>query len=89
MANGKSQEEMLQEVYDKTSQIWSAFFGIKDTAVKGLFGDFQEHCQRDSAFRADYYKFKRAVITVFAFLVGSGLLGLSAVKIAEAVAKGG
>jgi len=82
MSNGKSQEEMLQEVYDKTSQIWVAFFGVKNTNDKGMLGEFQR-------LQTDYYKFKRTVITVFAFLVGSGVLGLSAVKIAEAVANGG
>lgn len=77
MPDNKSQEQMLQETYDKVNQIWGAFFGTKNTSNNGLLGDFKEHRRHDAEFRADYYKFKRFVIAVFAFMAGSGVLGVS------------
>ena len=81
MPDGKSQEEMVQETYDKINQIWVAFFGVKNTNDRGMLGEFQK-------LQSDYYRFKRLVIGVFAFLVGSGVLGLSAIKITEALTRG-
>jgi len=66
--------------HDRIVQMHTVLLGTN--GQKGL-------CKKHEELAQDYYKFKRAVITVFAFLVGSGVLGLSAVKIAEAVAKGG
>ena len=81
MPNGKSPEQMTQETYDKVNQIWNAFFGVKNTNDKGMLGEFQE-------LRKDYFKFKRTVLIVFSFLVGSGVLGLSTLKIIEVMASG-
>ena len=59
------------------------------TALKyngtGLIPSFEKHCESDRCFREDYYKFKRWAIGVFCFMVGSGVIGLSAVKIAQIV----
>ena len=79
--NNKSQEQIVQETYDKVNQIWQAFFGVKNTDDNGLLGAFKAHCEDDKCFRADYYKFKRLGIGIFFFLVGSGVLGLGIFKI--------
>uniref|UniRef100_A0A6M3L1L9 Uncharacterized protein n=1 Tax=viral metagenome TaxID=1070528 RepID=A0A6M3L1L9_9ZZZZ len=55
----------------------------------GLIPTFEQHCIQDREFRADYYKFKRRTLGIFFFLLGSGVLGLGGVKIAEVLAKGG
>ena len=57
-------------------------------ALKGYNGDqgliavFQEHCKQNKELATDYYKFKRACIGIFCFLVGSGTLGFGIFKIA-------
>lgn len=59
------------------------------TALKyngtGLIPSFEKHCEQDRGFREDYYKFKRVAIGVFFFMVGSGAIGFSAVKIAQII----
>ena len=51
----------------------------------GLIPSFEQHCNQDREFRADYYKFKRTVFVVTAFVVGSGGLGVGIVKLMEMV----
>jgi len=51
----------------------------------GLIPTFEQHCNQDREFRQDYYSFKRKVLAVFFFLLGSGVLGVSTVKLVEMV----
>ena len=51
----------------------------------GLLKTFEQHCNQDREFRDDYYKFKRKVLSVFFFLLGSGGLGIGIVKLVEVV----
>ena len=80
-------ETKVDYLLTEVAEIKTALKGYNGGA--GLLNTFEQHCIQDREFRADYYKFKRAVITVFAFLVGSGVLGLSAVKIVEVATQGG
>jgi len=51
----------------------------------GLLKTFEQHCNQDREFRADYYSFKRKCFAVFFTLVGSGGLGIGIVKLVELV----
>jgi hypothetical protein len=51
----------------------------------GLCTEFEQNKADQKKFREDYYKFKRAVLCVFFFLLGSGALGGIGVGIAELV----
>jgi len=81
MSNDKTPEQMLQETYDKVNQIWAAFFGVRGTSDRGFLGQFRDHRNSDTEFREDYYRFKRIVIGGFAFLIGSGAISISVIKL--------
>ncbi len=51
----------------------------------GLIPTFEQHCAQDREFRQDYYSFKRRCTAIFFFLLGSGVLGISTVKLIEMV----
>lgn len=74
MPNGKTSEQMIQETYDRVNEMWTMLCGVKNTDDKGLVGDFND-------VKSDYYRFKRVVIAIFAFLVGSGILGVGIWKL--------
>jgi len=73
---GKDDSDLLRETHDKVSQIWAAFYGVADTNNRGMYGEFHN-------LKNDYYRFKRMVFMVFAFVVGTGSLGLGIFKLAE------
>ncbi len=52
------------------------------TAVMGSNGQ-GGLCRSHDALKRDYYNFKRWVIGIFCFLVGSGVIGIGAVQIAK------
>ena len=66
--------------HDRIVQMHTVLLGAN--GQKGL-------CVKHEELAKDYYSFKRWVLTCTAFLIGSGIIGLSAVKIAEALARGG
>ena len=47
----------------------------------GLIPTFEQHCIQDREFKQDYYKFKRWVWGIFCFLVGSGVISISIIKV--------
>ena len=80
-------EGKVDRLVTDVAEIKIALKGYNGTP--GLIPAFREHCDRDGQFRADYFKFKRIVLGVFFFLLGSGVLGVGGVKIAEMMARGG
>ena len=62
-------EEEMKEQIQKISQALLGFNGHD-----GLLNLFEEHREADERFREDYYNFKRWVLSVFFFLVGSGVI---------------
>ena len=76
MADEKSDHDLLIEVH-------AVLCGINGSP--GLCKDFEKHKDNDSAFRKDYYNFKRLVIAVFCFLVGSGAIGFGVAEIIKLV----
>jgi len=81
----KSPEEILQETYNKVSQIWDALCGVPGTSDKGLLGRFETHCEEDAEFRKEYYKFRRQCLAVFFFLLGTGALGIGVWQIPQLI----
>ena len=63
----------VDDLATTTNNIEQALKGYSGT--KGLIPAFEAHCADDHDFKADYYKFKRAVLVTASFLAGSGLLG--------------
>jgi len=51
----------------------------------GLIPTFERHCEQDRDFHADYYHFKRWCIGIFCFAVGSGALGMGALKLLQVI----
>ena len=84
-------EEKIDRLIIDFAELKIDFAELK-TAVKGYNGNqglipaFEQHCEDNKDFQKDYFKFKRKVLAVFFFLLGSGALGLSVVKIIEIVA---
>ena len=78
---------MSDELEKKVDQLVTDMAEIK-VALKGydnkggLINDYEKT-------KCDYFKFKKVVLCIFFFLLGSGALGLGGVKIAEVLAKGG
>jgi len=66
-------DEKVDALTESTHNIEQALKGYN--GFKGLIPSFDAHCEDDHDFKADYYKFKRAVLVTAAFLAGSGLLG--------------
>lgn len=65
--------------HDRIVEIHSILCG---NGNKGLCRQFEEHKQKDETFRKDYYSFKRWVITIAAFAIGSGIIsGVSVAKL--------
>ena len=69
-------EMLVRNILTKVDQIEQALRGYN-----GQPGLIKNH----EILKTDYFKFKRQVLMVFAFAVGSGVLGLSILKIVEAV----
>lgn len=44
-------------------------------------------CRSHEVLKKDYYNFKRLVIGIFCFLVGSGVISLGVIEIAKAIGK--
>ena len=80
-------EKKIDLVINDITEIKIALKGYNGT--QGLIPAFTKHCENNECFQKDYYKFKRVVLAVFFFLLGSGVLGIGGVKIAEALMKGG
>jgi len=53
-------------------------------ALKGYNGQ-KGLCERHDDLAKDYYRFKQWVMGIFIFLVGSGAIGVSAVKIIQLI----
>ena len=77
--------DSLDEKVDKLSidvaEIRIALKGFN--GGQGLIPAFEEHCKRDTEFRADYYSFKRKFLAIFFFLLGSGGLGFGIVELVK------
>ncbi len=67
---GKKVDELKEDV----SEIKTALKGYNGNT--GLIPAFTEHCEHDALFRKDYYQFKRNVLIIFAFVLGTGTLGV-------------
>ncbi len=76
-------EEKVDRLVGDVGDIKIALKGYN--GKKGLCQDFSEHCENDVKFRKDYYKFKRNILIVSAFVLGSGALGIGAVKFASVI----
>ena len=74
-------EEKVDNLLIEVAEVKTALKGYNGGT--GLLKTFEQHCNQDREFRADYYQFKRKVITVFAFLAGGSGLGFGIVKITE------
>jgi hypothetical protein len=61
--------EKLDKLDHKTDRIYYGLYGIPDTDDNGMCGEFKD-------LKEDYYKFKQKAITVFFYLLGSGVLGV-------------
>jgi len=72
-------EKMIAEINDRTNRI--------EQALRG-YGEQPGLIENHENLKTDYYKFKRLVLIVFAFIVGSGALGVGAYQIAQRVAGG-
>ena len=72
----KSDHEMITEMY-------TILCGNGHT---GLCKQFEEHKESDRQFRREYYAFKRWILVVLAFLVGTGAVSLSVLKVAPLLA---
>ena len=70
-------EEKVDSLIKEVQAVKTALQGYNGGT--GLLKTFEQHCNQDREFRADYYKFKRWVITGVAFMVGSGglVIGIS------------
>ena len=68
----ESDLKQIQIIHDDVLEIKNVLKGYGRS--KGLLEEFSD-------LKQDYYHFKRVVLTVFAFAIGSGILGISAVKI--------
>ena len=67
-----------EQIIEQVSQMREDIAQIK-TALKGYDGQ-PGLCERHDDLEKSYYKFKRLVISVFAFLVGSGVISVSVIK---------
>ena len=80
-------EKKVDQLVTDLTEVKIALKGYNGT--QGLIPAFTKHCEANECFQRDYYKFKRTVLMIFFFLLGSGVLGVGGVKIAEVLAKGG
>lgn len=79
----KTQEEKIDEIYQETLEINRSLQELRQVILgvphsptaSGLFFEFRQHKETFRQFVVDYEQFKRKVIAVFAFMVGTGLLG--------------
>lgn len=78
-------EKKVDELREEVSEIRTALKGYN--GGQGLIPAFREHCERDEQFRKDYYSFRRRVLAVFFFLLGSGIFGAGGIKAFEYLAK--
>jgi len=69
-----AEEEMKEQI----REIRQALLGLN--GHDGLLKLFEEHKQSDERFREDYYIFKRWVLSVFFFLVGSGAITVGIIQ---------
>ena len=76
-------EDKVDQLVTDVAQIRTALQGYNGGA--GLLKTFEQHCNQDREFRAGYYAFKRKVLAIFFFTLGSGGLGLGIVKLVEMV----
>ena len=74
-------EEKVDGLVTDVAKIRTALQGYNGGT--GLLKTFEQHCNQDREFRADYYSFKRKCLAIFFFSVGSGGLGLGVVKLIE------
>ena len=75
----------LEQLQNDVTEIKVALKGYNGTE-QGLIPAFEKHCKKDEDFRADYYKFKRAVLAVFFTALGAGGLTVGITKLAEVLA---
>ncbi len=68
----ESDLKQIQIIHDDVLEIKNVLKGYGRN--KGL-------CEEFSELKLDYYRFKRNVFAVLAFDIGSGILGISAIKI--------
>jgi len=76
-------DEKVDTLIKETQAVKTALQGYNGGT--GLLKTFEQHCVQDREFRADYYRFKTRCIAIFFILLGSGVLGISAVKLVEMV----
>jgi len=74
-------EEKVDNLLIEVSEIKTALKGYNGGT--GLLKTFEQHCNQDREFRRDYFSFKRKVIAIFFFVLGSGGLGFGVVKLVE------
>jgi len=77
----KTLEDKVDLLVSKVARIESAL----SYDGQGLIPAFQKHCESSDSFRQEYYSFKRKVLCVFFFLIGSGVLGFSTLEIVKAI----
>ena len=69
----------VKTAHDLITEIHSVLLGTNGQG--GLCRDFETHKDSDLLFRQDYYQFKRKIIAILAFAAGTGVLGVSIVKV--------
>jgi len=82
-------EALRKDLSDIKTDVVEVKIALKGyNGTQGLIPAFNRHCDDNESFQRDYYSFKRKVLAIFFFLLGSGVLGVGGVKIAEIIAKG-
>jgi len=74
-------EEKVDNLLTEVASIATALKGYNGGT--GLLKTFEQHCNQDREFRADYYQFKRKCVGIFCFIAGGSGLGFGIVKITE------
>ena len=74
-------EGKVDRLVTDVAQIRTALQGYNGGT--GLLKTFEQHCNQDREFKADYYSFKRKCLAVFFTLVGSGAIGTGIFKLTD------